>query len=325
MLRTGKNHARANARLARERSIMRDEFLVTDDDQPHVIRQSRKRPDCRWNTLAMIAGADQEEREVGSIQPQERPRLGPVRPHLGPEVIGIDSIVNDVQLAAIDRKIPTHVLGDHLRIANHGLELRAFKEPSFGVEHKTVISIGGDRNPLELATFASALLEPCPVYAISGAKYVTTLDAIVRLNDIRPVSRKRLPHGTREACVAPQTTNVEWIANDGLQAAALGRRPLARVNADRNVALEQRVDCPLEKAFRATESRITLPNDAQSHFALRNVRIARPLGEGGPRGKLNAMELGVNAVTRHQIRVCALFDDASGIEHRDAIYALDGG
>src|SRR6202171_4449404 len=134
-----------------------------------------------------------------------------------------------------------------------------------------MISIRGDRNPLELATFASALLEPCPVHAISGAKYITTLDAIVRLNDFRSVSRQRLPHGTREACVAPQTTHVEGIANDGLQAATLGRGPLAGVNADRNVALEQRIDCPLEKAFRTTESRITLPNDAQSHFALRNA------------------------------------------------------
>jgi hypothetical protein len=109
------------------------------------------------------------------------------------------------------------------------------------------------------------------VHAVSRAKYVTTLDAIVRLNDLRSISRHRLPHGTREACVAPQTTNVEGITNDGLQAAVLGRRPLARVNADRNVALEQRIDCPLEKAFRTTESRITLPNDAQSHFALRNA------------------------------------------------------
>jgi hypothetical protein len=55
------------------------------------------------------------------------------------------------------------------------------------------------------------------------------------------------------------------------------------------------------------------------------MRIARPFREGGPRGKLNAMMLGVNAVARHQIRVCSLLDDASGIEHRDAVHALDGG
>src|ERR1700687_2737917 len=105
-----------------------------------------------------------------------------------------------------------------------------------------MISIRGDRNPPEPAPISKPLLEPCPVHAVSGAKYVTTLDPIVRLNDLRPVSRQRLPHGTREACVAPQTTHVEGIANDGLQAAALGRGPLARVNADRNVALEQRID-----------------------------------------------------------------------------------
>ena len=59
--------------------------------------------------------------------------------------------------------------------------------------------------------------------AIAGAKNIATLDAIVRLNDLRSVLRQRLSHSAREAGVAPQTTDVERVADDRLQAAALGQ------------------------------------------------------------------------------------------------------
>ena len=49
------------------------------------------------------------------------------------------------------------------------------------------------------------------------------------------------------------------------------------------------------------------------------------LDERRRRSKLDAMKLGVNAVARDQVRMCAVFDDAPGIEHRDAVDAFDGG
>src|ERR1022692_1998697 len=130
-----------------------------------------------------------------------------------------------------------------------------------------MIGIGCNRNPLEGATDADALIEPRPVQAVSGAKHVTTLDPIVRLNNLGSVSRQRFPDRAREARVPPQTADVERIANDGLEAAGARRRPIARINADADVALEQCVDCPLEKALSPTESRITLSNDTEPHFA----------------------------------------------------------
>jgi hypothetical protein len=55
------------------------------------------------------------------------------------------------------------------------------------------------------------------------------------------------------------------------------------------------------------------------------IELVRPPARRGPRGKLNAMELGVNAVARDQVRMSAVFDNAPGIEHRDAVDAFDGG
>ena len=49
------------------------------------------------------------------------------------------------------------------------------------------------------------------------------------------------------------------------------------------------------------------------------------LGERRRRCKLDAMKLGVNAVARDQVRMGAVFDNAPGIEHRDAVDAFDGG
>ena len=76
--------------------------------------------------------------------------------------------------------------------------------------------IGGDRQPCGTPAAPHAFGEPRAVHAVAGAEDVAARDALVRLDDVRPIARERRAHGARETGVAPDAADVIGIADDGL-------------------------------------------------------------------------------------------------------------
>src|SRR4029450_5580890 len=75
----------------------------------------------------------------------------------------------------------------------------------------------------------------------------------------------RAPPFRREARVARDSTDVAGVADDGLDAVRPRVGPRPRVNAYLHAALVQCLNRALDEALRATERRVALANDAESH------------------------------------------------------------
>src|SRR5215470_20296341 len=103
------------------------------------------------------------------------------------------------------------------------------------------------------------------MHAVAGAKDVAAEQALVRLHEIQLRPPDLAAGGAREAPVAPQAAEVERIDDVRLHQLEVRLRPLARVQRDRYVALEQRFERALDEAFRPAVGRVALANDRETH------------------------------------------------------------
>ena len=88
-LRAREHHTRGDPGLCGEHSIPPHVRLAADDDQPHVRRKPRERPNRGWHALASIARSHQQEHEVGVVAVRGL-RASPSRPArtCGPKLAG---------------------------------------------------------------------------------------------------------------------------------------------------------------------------------------------------------------------------------------------
>jgi hypothetical protein len=185
--------------------------------------------------------------------------------HAGIELARIDGVVDHVQLVVGEGKVTADVVADHVRNANDRFERRVREDTPFRGKLMPVKRVGRDGEPLRHAARPQPLREPRAMDAVAGAEDVAAGDPLMRLYDVGTIERKRVPYRPREARIAPDAADVVRIADDGLDAPRLRGWPRPRVHAHFHAAPDQRVDRALDKALRAAEGRIALPNDPKPH------------------------------------------------------------
>ena len=103
------------------------------------------------------------------------------------------------------------------------------------------------------------------MHTVARAVNVATEQSLMRLNQIGRFARHRFAYGAREAPVAPQSTDIERVAQHGLDELQTCLRPLPRVKRYRDAALEQRFERRFHKALRTAVRRVALADDCESH------------------------------------------------------------
>ena len=217
--------------------------------------------------------------------PMARENGGALRAELRVEQFAVDGVVDDVELRFGDAEAVADLVLHHSRVADHGLQPRAREEPPLHRPHVAVVRRQREAQPGEPRRALPALLLPHRMDAVARAVDVAAEETFVRFDQVGLGARDRAARRPREAPFAQQAARVPRVADDRLDQLELGLRPRPRVERDRDVALEQRLERALEEPFRAYGGRVTLADDREPHGS-RWGRVAtaraRRRGEGRP-------------------------------------------
>ena len=96
-----------------------------------------------------------------------------------------------------------------------------------------------------------ALLQPHRVHAVAGAIDVAAEQPLVRFDEVGLRAARSPGMPSARSPIRAEAARVPRVADHGLDQLQLGLRPRARVERDRDVALEQRFERALEEALGA--------------------------------------------------------------------------
>src|SRR5512139_2455335 len=127
------------------------------------------------------------------------------------ERVGVDAVVDDVQLRIVDAEMVLDLATDHARIADHGAQPRAREHACLSAENVAMVGAERLRQTRQRAERAGAILEPLPMHAVAGAVDVAAREALMRLDEIETLARGR---SARKAPVAPYAADMKRVAAD---------------------------------------------------------------------------------------------------------------
>ena len=132
-------------------------------------------------------------------------------------------------------------------------------------EQRAMFWIKLRKNPFPGRQIRSPSIKPCGMHSVARAIDVAAKQALVRLHQFRRLFCDGTAHGAGEAPVAPQTADIERVAQHRLDKLEASVGPLPRIERNSDAALEQRFQCALDKTLGAAVRRIALPNDRKTH------------------------------------------------------------